>query len=128
MALYRKNCMTLFVDINVIATYDINDINLEVDINVSLPLGTMLALYRRRQGNHNKSKAAVSKGVEHPPRILLYESQAVWCAPRTTGLRGYRLNGSRGYRYHWQPGRTIERSDLLTNRLTNPQTTICTSD
>ena len=44
MALYRKNCMTLFVDINVIATYDINDINLEVDINVSLPLGTMLAL------------------------------------------------------------------------------------
>ena len=25
-------------------TYDINDINLEVDINVSLPLGTMLAL------------------------------------------------------------------------------------
>ena len=36
--------MTLFVDINVIATYDINDINLEVDINVSLPLGTMLAL------------------------------------------------------------------------------------
>ena len=48
--------------------------------------------------------------------------------PRTTGLRGYRLNGSRVYRYHWQPGRTIERSDLLTNRLTNPQTTICTSD
>ena len=44
MALYRKNCMTLFVDINVIATYDINDMNLEVDINVSLPLGTMLAL------------------------------------------------------------------------------------
>ena len=44
MALYRKNCMVLFVDINVIATYDINDINLEVDINVSLPLGTMLAL------------------------------------------------------------------------------------
>ena len=41
--------------------------------------------------------------------------------PRTTGLRGYRLNGSRGCRYHWQPGRTIERSDLLTNRLTNPQ-------
>ena len=38
--------MTLFVDINVIATYDINDINLEVDINVSLPLGTMLALRR----------------------------------------------------------------------------------
>jgi hypothetical protein len=36
--------MTLFVDINVIATYDINDMNLEVDINVSLPLGTMLAL------------------------------------------------------------------------------------
>jgi hypothetical protein len=26
-------------------TYDINDINLEVDINVSLPLGTMLALF-----------------------------------------------------------------------------------
>ena len=25
-------------------TYDINDMNLEVDINVSLPLGTMLAL------------------------------------------------------------------------------------
>ena len=46
MALYRKNCMTLFVDINVIATYDINDINLEVDINVSLPLGTMLALQK----------------------------------------------------------------------------------
>ena len=37
--------MTLFVDINVIATYDINDMNLEVDINVSLPLGTMLALW-----------------------------------------------------------------------------------
>ena len=37
--------MTLFVDINVIATYYINDINLEVDINVSLPLGTMLALF-----------------------------------------------------------------------------------
>ena len=47
MALYRKNCMTLFVDINVIAAYDINDINLEVDINVSLPLGTMLALSRK---------------------------------------------------------------------------------
>ena len=37
--------MTLFVDINVISTYDINDINFEVDINVSLPLGTMLALF-----------------------------------------------------------------------------------
>ena len=48
--------------------------------------------------------------------------------PRTTGLRGYRLNGSRGYRYHWQPGMTIERSDLLTNRLTNPQTATYTSD
>ena len=44
MALYRKNCMTLWYVINVIMTYDINDINLEVDINVSLPLGTMLAL------------------------------------------------------------------------------------
>jgi hypothetical protein len=30
-------------------TYDINDMNLEVDINVSLPLGTMLALENRRK-------------------------------------------------------------------------------
>ena len=47
--------MTFFVDINVISTYDINDINLEVDINVSLPLGTMLSLHDAGQSRYSSS-------------------------------------------------------------------------